>query len=211
MKIKQWHWVLIWTVVAFIIYRISVVVKVSDDGVMQNIDKKCCEAYPHPNFDCRSAWMKGVIMTGNNQPVGYSDETGDHYYADYIEGLGAADRKYYKYDSATNTYLYHYQDGETDSIGAFTLPQTDGSNDVLTVTGDGPAPINHESRTLNIPKYIPDTVPTGISVKGGPVTGGTITHGGKLQISVGYPSWAVPQKDTTPWYKRNYSFTNPQK
>lgn len=32
MKIKQWHWALIWMVVAFVIYRISVAVRGRDDA-----------------------------------------------------------------------------------------------------------------------------------------------------------------------------------
>jgi len=84
---------------------------------------KCCTAHPHPNFDCRSAWMKGVIFSGDTgNPVGYSDSSGEHYYSSYIEELhqNERDRKEngYKLDSVTNTYTWSYDDDiyQLDSI-----------------------------------------------------------------------------------------------
>lgn len=73
-------------------------------------DNPCCSYYPHPNFDCRSAWMEGVIMTGNNIPVGYSKGNKNYYYRDYIEqGVFKEDkrwRKLYTLDTAENCYEY---------------------------------------------------------------------------------------------------------
>jgi len=93
-----------------------------------------------------------------------------------------------------------------------------------TITMDSSLFYEYEPRTPNIPKYIPDTVPYNMiggtiittGTKNLPIGAGSMGYvlpstSGTFPIAIGYPSWATPEKDTTPWYKRNYSFTNPQK
>lgn len=141
MKLKQWHWALIWMVVAFVIYCISVAVRGRNDGSGEKTFRMEITDSSGSRF---SIWSRDTLFM---EPI----------------------RIYERTDNGTN-YTPTLNKSTTGSPAIITTRRSLYTPDV-TITGivtlGTPSKISLE----HIPwwrKHLPDT-PTGITIKGGPI------------------------------------------